>query len=400
MANPPNTFTDESNWKSALDALLANDQELFGRIDTLNASNTEWLANSWEVFYVETDQFSITGDVAGHFPEDRMVRVQLSTGYVHALVLGAFYSAGLDQTLVTLKAGILDNTISQVNLGILTPGEESAIPGDVVRTTGDQEIAGNKTITGALSLPVGTAGAHGARLDQLASRQPGYMTLWADYKNSSTVTVSAGKVEINGSLYSVGAAFDHTVSPSGDNWYWIMAASPSSGIALTSSEISSTITAPTYDAAKNGWYSADGLKRCIGFVLSVGGALQSSSLNCDILKFEPNVSIYTTSSWPVVSTLVSVGPAIKTFVQFGFYAQNATATAHLNRVCIGDGESASPPGDLYGIIVTGSGCTNCEYHADATRLTNHLGQVKTYSSYGQSGGFYLKAVHLPKGFGQ
>ncbi|KIX13797.1 hypothetical protein [Dethiosulfatarculus sandiegensis] len=176
MANPPNTFTDESNWKSALDALLANDQELFGRMDTLNASNTEWLANSWEVFYVETDQFSITGDVAGHFPEDRMVRVQLSTGYVHALVLGAFYSAGLDQTLVTLKAEVLDNTISQVNLGILTPGEESALPGDVVRTSGDQEIAGDKIlsgdslVTGTLSLPEGTAGAHGARLDQVPGK--------------------------------------------------------------------------------------------------------------------------------------------------------------------------------------------------------------------------------------
>jgi hypothetical protein len=371
MANPPNTFTDESNWKTALDALLANDQELFGRMDTLNASNTEWLANSWEVFYVGANQFSITGDVTGHFPEDRMVRAQLGAGYVYALVLGALYTEALDQTLVTLKASVLDSSLSQVNLGILRPGEESALPGDV------------------------------ARVDQLASRQAGFMTVWADYKNSSTVTISAGNVEINGSLYSVDAAFDHVVSPSGDAWYWVMAAEPSSDSALTDTEITSTTTSPTYDAAKDGYYSADGSKRCIGFVLSVSGSLQASRLLNGILSIDSAIEMYSSASWPAAETLITVGPPFRTMVNVTVRLHQTGANAQRNYIFLENGDSlGSVYGEGIGVYYTGSSITDSYFYASAVRSTNSSGQLKTKSTLAQEGSVWLMQIHLPKGFGR
>jgi hypothetical protein len=260
---------------------------------------------------------------------------------------------------------------------------------------------GDNTVTGTLSLPVGTAGEHGARVDQLASRQAGFMTVWADYKNSSTVTISAGNVEINGSLYSVDAAFDHVVSPSGDAWYWVMAAEPSSDSALTDTEITSTTTSPTYDAAKDGYYSADGSKRCIGFVLSVSGSLQASRLLNGILSIDSAIEMYSSASWPAAETLITVGPPFRTMVNVTVRLHQTGANAQRNYIFLENGDSlGSVYGEGIGVYYTGSSITDSYFYASAVRSTNSSGQLKTKSTLAQEGSVWLMQIHLPKGFGR
>jgi hypothetical protein len=334
-------------------------------------ANGGWLSLSFEPFFVSAHQFSITGDVAGHFPEDRMVRAQLGTGYVYALVLGAVYTEAQDQTLVTLKAGVLDNTISQVNLGILRPGEESALPGDV------------------------------ARVDQLASRQPGFMTVWADYKNSSTTTISAGKIVINSSLYSVPADIDHTINPTGDSWYWVMAHAPNSGSEITPSEITSTSIAPTYDGSKEGWYSADGARRCIGFVLSVGGALMPSRLINGWFSLDRPTEMYSTASWPSSETAFTIGPPFRATVNVTVRLHQTGANAQRNYIFLENGDSlGSVYGEGIGIYFTGSSLTDNYFYASVIRSTNSSGQLKTKSSLAQEGSIWLLGICLPGGFGK
>jgi hypothetical protein len=236
----------------------------------------------------------------------------------------------------------------------------------------------------------------------LLGTQPGFMSLWADYKDASTVTVSAGMVVVNGTPYTVSAAIDHTVSPSGDNWYWIMAAEPGTGSVLTATEISSTTTAPAYDAAKNGYYSADGLKRCIGFVLSASGSLQASRLLNGILSFDDAVQMYNTVSWPSSDTAVTVGPPIVAALNLNVYIQNDTGVSeHINQVYLANGNAAATGNeDVLGTTLTGSGVARNRFYTSAVRVTDSSGQLKTKSSYGDTGTISLREVFLPGGFGR
>jgi hypothetical protein len=235
----------------------------------------------------------------------------------------------------------------------------------------------------------------------LLGTQPGYMSLWADYKDASTVTVSAGKVMINGTLYTVSAAIDHTVSPSGDNWYWIMAAEPGTGSVLTATELSSTTTAPAYDAAKDGYYSADGLKRCIGFVLSASGSLQASRMLNGILSFNNAVQMYSTVSWPSSDTAITVGPPIRAALSLHVYLENDTGTNEdYNFIYLSNGDGGTSTRNTFGLSLAGSGITLNRLYAFVSRVTNDSGQLKTISTIGQTGNIDLCSVHLPGGFGR
>ena len=85
--------------------------------------------------------------------------------------------------------------------------------------------------------------------------------------SASSFTLAAGSIEINGVEYTASS----TITKSGisglsnSTFYYIYAAAPASGTALSATEITLSSTAPTFDATKNGWYDAGGTKRCLQY---------------------------------------------------------------------------------------------------------------------------------------
>jgi hypothetical protein len=124
----PKTFNDETLLRTALYDLLANDTELFNAIvdGTLNVS--EWLAGSWTPTYVATNQFILPGDHTAAYVPGRRVRAHLSTGYVYSHVTAVSFSAGTGNSTITLADDVLNGTLDEVALGIISSRPTSSLP--------------------------------------------------------------------------------------------------------------------------------------------------------------------------------------------------------------------------------------------------------------------------------
>lgn len=124
----PNTFNDETLLRQALYDLLANDTTLFNLIAeaTLNAS--EWLVSSWTPSYVATNKFTLPGDHTEAYLTGRRVRAHLSSGYVYSHVTEASFSVITGDTSITLSDSVLNSSIDEVSLGIISPRPSTSLP--------------------------------------------------------------------------------------------------------------------------------------------------------------------------------------------------------------------------------------------------------------------------------
>ena len=105
----------------------------------------------------------------------------------------------------------------------------------------------------------------------------GKQSIKVTYKDADEVSLSVGYIHLKSDgtegLYAITTGFDFDVgSPTASTWGYIMCAVPSSGSTITVSDISYSETEPSLDEDKKGYYSADGTKRCIGFVLTDGSS--------------------------------------------------------------------------------------------------------------------------------
>ena len=117
------------------------------------AASSQWMEGGLSPHYLAANQFTLAGDAVGLFPAGRMIRVWLGAEWTPVAVQGSAYDDEAEVTTVTLAQGVLDAGLTAVALGILTPGDEGALPLDVVRTFGDQAIGGVKSFTERPLLP-------------------------------------------------------------------------------------------------------------------------------------------------------------------------------------------------------------------------------------------------------
>lgn len=117
------------------------------------AASSQWMEGGLQPAYLAADQFTLAGDAAGLFPAGRMIRVWLGAEWIPVAVKASAYDDEAEITTVTLAQEVLTSRLAAVSLGIITPGAQGALPLDVLRTFGAQEIDGVKTFMDRPLLP-------------------------------------------------------------------------------------------------------------------------------------------------------------------------------------------------------------------------------------------------------
>ena len=121
-----NTLSDNDSGSECLDKLHENDVLLGNALDSATLSCTEWLPNAYTPTYASTTTFTLEGDHTSLYVAYRRIKATLTSGAVYSHVVSSSYSSFTDLTTVTISDAVLDDTLSAVNLGILTP--DGAIP--------------------------------------------------------------------------------------------------------------------------------------------------------------------------------------------------------------------------------------------------------------------------------
>lgn len=363
MSSPPHVLNfDGVVFPDGLNHINANFADIYSRLDSAAASAIEWLANSFTPLFVDASNFTLAGDQTSLHAVGRMVRAHLDSGYVYAAISASSYDGGTELTTVTLGAAVLDDTLDGVELGILTPGADSAVPGDVLRTFGDQSVAGHKDLTGAiLSVAAPTADAHPARkadLDaveidlgsdlgdletQVAAehnadgthKHPGVEVGGASWVSNNQLRFDKRWLWIEDGWYKIPSDLTVTFSglpASGDAWIYVE--KPASGIELADAQFSHDATAPTKDGLKAGWYNAAGDKRCI-FMIITNASSQFIEFRCNgrlVLYDNPILdadTITPSNVWADVGLSVPVlGGLVALVTAFSRYG-NANATSYV-----------------------------------------------------------------------
>jgi len=359
MSSPPHVLSaDGLVYPDGLNQINANFADIYSRIDNATTiSAVQWLVNSFTPVFVDASNYTLAGDQRSLHAVGRMVRAHLSGGYVYAAVSSSTYSAVTELTTVTLTAAVLDSTLDGVELGILTPGANSALPADVVRTFGEQTVAGHKDLTGAtLSVAEPIQAAHAARKADVDAVNTKADTLNAlvlaehnadgthkilptgfksglapAYQATDELTFSGGALEIGGKLYFLSAATNVTfASLAADTSYWVYVTPPATGNTLAAGDFSASTTAPTRNHAKAGLYNAAGDARCIfGFITDGSGNIPKFRYSRGRVFYDTNISVASitpSTSWTDVTLPVPTGIAILALV--GVFNVYVDATAY------------------------------------------------------------------------
>ena len=124
----PNTFNDDTLLRKALYDLLANDTTLFNLISEASLNASEWLVSSWTPVYAAENQFTMPGDHSDAYAPGRRVRAHLDSGYVYSHVTEASFSAATGDTTITLHDSVLNSSLDEVALGIISPRPTNSLP--------------------------------------------------------------------------------------------------------------------------------------------------------------------------------------------------------------------------------------------------------------------------------
>jgi hypothetical protein len=99
-----------------------NFTDLYSKIDASTVNATEWVPNSFTPVYSSATTFTIASDVTGTFVTGRRVKLTLDSGAVYGTISTATFTT---ETEIVLAESVLDATLSQVYLGIITPYSSS-----------------------------------------------------------------------------------------------------------------------------------------------------------------------------------------------------------------------------------------------------------------------------------
>jgi hypothetical protein len=148
-----------------------------------------------------------------------------------------------------------------------------------------------------------------------SSKEGFYVGLNVESKDADEITVSGGAIEIDGVIYYMTDDTDKQVTGlSNSTWYYVYIDPPASGTTLAAADIEYSTTAPTWDAAKTGWYHPTTTDwRCL---VKGGGVFLTSGAGAIILFscwggqysfLDPQAYFLTTGSPETTLTSIAVG---------------------------------------------------------------------------------------------
>jgi len=174
----------------------------------------------------------------------------------------------------------------------------------------------------------------------------GRLTTGVEYLSSSQVRIPIGEVEINGVIYEVTAVLDLTPTLTASTWHFVFVEAPASGTTVTASEVSVSTTAPTYDAAKGGWYDAGGTKRGIG-VFWVNSTPEVAPWSCFGGKYSLHTPLTILSTTAPAITPTAVGAAAPALgnLTVEVNLRGYTSTLQYLSIWVIDGDSAYSTSD-------------------------------------------------------
>lgn len=108
------------------DALFNIEHNPDGTHPASASAGSDWKVSGHSVFYVSANSFSIPLDVAAIYVKGRRLKLTLGSGDVFGSIVSAVYSA--PDTTITIQELNLDNTLSAVSYGLISPGETGSMP--------------------------------------------------------------------------------------------------------------------------------------------------------------------------------------------------------------------------------------------------------------------------------
>ena len=112
--------------KDSLGNLIRTIDNISGVNDTATPVISEWVLYAGPATYINSTQFSVTGDATATFDNGRRVKATVSGTDRYGTVNGApVYALGVTTVTLTLDSGVLDSSLATVYYGFLDPAHPS-----------------------------------------------------------------------------------------------------------------------------------------------------------------------------------------------------------------------------------------------------------------------------------
>jgi hypothetical protein len=112
--------------KDSLGNLIRTIDNISGVNDTATPVISEWVLYAGPATYINSTQFSVTGDATATFDNGRRVKATVSGTDRYGAVNGAsVYALGVTTVTLTLDSGVLDSSLATVYYGFLDPAHPS-----------------------------------------------------------------------------------------------------------------------------------------------------------------------------------------------------------------------------------------------------------------------------------
>lgn len=102
----------------ALNNTIATYDNLFG-INDPQITFSEWVASGYVPVFISANSFSVTGNALNIFQVNRRVQITVNLGIIYGTITSSVFSAGITTCIVSLDSGLIDNTISSINVSLL-----------------------------------------------------------------------------------------------------------------------------------------------------------------------------------------------------------------------------------------------------------------------------------------
>ncbi len=115
--------------KSTLWQFLSVAHNSDGTLKSGQAENmTEWVDSALTPTYESATRFFVDGDQTDIFVQNRRLKATLDASTVYSTVSNSSYDDVNDETTVTLTDSVIDNTLQQVEYGLVKPGTNGSLP--------------------------------------------------------------------------------------------------------------------------------------------------------------------------------------------------------------------------------------------------------------------------------
>lgn len=231
----------------------------------------------------------------------------------------------------------------------------------------------------------------------------GWLTTTPQYYSTTQIIIPKGDIEINGDIYIVGSDITITPTLTASVWHYVYVSVPSSGIYLSSSDITVSTTSPTFNSSKRAYYDGTNAKRCIGVFRTTSDPYiyKWSENGSNYYDLYTSIGILSTTSPATTSTAISSGgPSLgKILVNIGARVQIPSGGV-ANYVWLWNGDST------YNVQSSANAAVGL-YRSDTSYskyivgnkavMTNSSNQIKYYVNGTIDLQLKLNGFWLPKG---